>query len=111
MLRSYKFRLYTTAIQDVALTGMLGAFCDLYNAGLQQRIEAYQRRDVSLRYSEHSPDSLDTGRRLMPCQLVGIGDRRGTSADGGRLRSASEDRNRASVLAVAGMASRPSARH
>lgn len=29
---------------------MLGAFCDLYNAGLQQRIEAYQRRGITLRY-------------------------------------------------------------
>ena len=30
-----------TSAQELALTDMLGAFCDLYNAGLQQRIEAY----------------------------------------------------------------------
>jgi putative transposase len=41
MLRSYKYRLYPTRSQAVALNGMLGAFCELYNAGLQQRIEAY----------------------------------------------------------------------
>jgi len=33
-----------------ALTDMLADFCDLYNGGLQQRIEAYQRRGVSLSY-------------------------------------------------------------
>ena len=56
MLRSYKYRLYTTAAQEIALTGMLGAFCDLYNACLQQRIEAYQRRGISLRYGNQSAE-------------------------------------------------------
>jgi putative transposase len=50
MLRSYKFRLFTTAAQEAALANMLGAFCNLYNAALQQRIEAYRRRGISLRY-------------------------------------------------------------
>ena len=31
-LLSYKFRLYPNRVQVDALTGMLGAFCDLYNA-------------------------------------------------------------------------------
>jgi putative transposase len=56
MMRSYKFRLFTTAMQNDALTGMLGAFCDLYNAGLQQRIEAYQRRGISLRYGNQASE-------------------------------------------------------
>jgi putative transposase len=56
MLRSYKFRLYTTAAQEAALAGMLGAFCDLYNACLQQRIEAYQRRDIGLRYGNQAAE-------------------------------------------------------
>lgn len=56
MLRSYKFRLYTTTAQETALTGMLGAFCDLYNACLQQRIEAYQRRDIGLRYGNQAAE-------------------------------------------------------
>lgn len=56
MLRSYKFRLFTSAAQNEALTGMLGAFCDLYNAALQQRIEAYQRRGVSLRYGNQAAE-------------------------------------------------------
>jgi hypothetical protein len=44
MILSYRYRLFTTAAQEAALTDMLGAFCDLYNAGLQQRIEAYRRQ-------------------------------------------------------------------
>lgn len=56
MLRSYKFRLYITTAQETALTGMLGAFCDLYNACLQQRIEAYQRRDIGLRYGNQAAE-------------------------------------------------------
>jgi putative transposase len=56
MLRSYKFLIRPNAAQDIALTGMLGAFCDLYNAGLQQRIEAYQRRGISLRYGNQSAE-------------------------------------------------------
>lgn len=54
MVLSYKFRLFTTSVQEAALTEMLGAFCDLYNAGLQQRIEAYRRCGISLRYGNQA---------------------------------------------------------
>lgn len=54
MILSYRFRLFTTEAQQAALPDMLGAFCDLYNAGLQQRIEAYQRRGISLRYGNQA---------------------------------------------------------
>ena len=53
-LLSYKFRLYPSRAQADALTSMLGAFCDLYNAGLQQRIEAYRRRELRLRYLDQA---------------------------------------------------------
>jgi|tagenome__1003787_1003787.scaffolds.fasta_scaffold20982836_1 putative transposase len=53
-LLSYTFRLYPNRAQADALTGMLGAFCDLYNAGLQQRIEAYRRCGLSLRYLDQA---------------------------------------------------------
>lgn len=56
MILSYKYRLFTSAAQEAALTDMLGAFCDLYNAGLQQRIEAYQRRGISLRYGNQAAE-------------------------------------------------------
>lgn len=50
MLRSFKYRLYPNRQQQEQLTAMLGAFCDLYNAGLQQRIEAYRRQGLTLGY-------------------------------------------------------------
>jgi putative transposase len=56
MLLSYKYRLFTTSAQETALTTMLGAFADLYNACLQQRIEAYQRRGISLRYGNQAAE-------------------------------------------------------
>ena len=40
MLLSYKHRVRPNRAQAVALDGMLNAFRDLFNAGLQQRIEA-----------------------------------------------------------------------
>ena len=54
MLRSYKYRIRPSTAQEAALNGLLGAFCDLYNACLQQRIEAYQRRGISLRYGNQA---------------------------------------------------------
>lgn len=50
MFLTYRYRLYPTRMQVIALEGMLGAFCDLYNAALQQRIEAYRRRGRLLNY-------------------------------------------------------------
>jgi putative transposase len=45
---SYKYRIEPNRTQAVALGEMLGDFCQLYNAALEQRIAAYQRRGVSL---------------------------------------------------------------
>lgn len=45
---SYKYRLYPNRAQVVSLTDMLGSFCDLYNACLQQRVEAYRRQGKTL---------------------------------------------------------------
>lgn len=56
MVLSFKYRLFITATQEDALTEMLGAFCDLYNAGLQQRIEAYRRQGISLRYGNQAAE-------------------------------------------------------
>ena len=54
--RSYTYRLYPSKAQSVVLTEMLGAFCDLYNAALQQRIEAYQRQHKMLRYLDQASE-------------------------------------------------------
>lgn len=50
MILSYKYRINPTPAQKNALGEMLRDFCELYNAGLQQRIEAYRRRGVSINY-------------------------------------------------------------
>src|SRR3954453_5320460 len=54
MIFAYKFRVRPNRTQDAALGSMLDAFRDLYNAGLQQRIEAYRRRGTSLRYLDQA---------------------------------------------------------
>src|SRR5919205_23829 len=54
MRLSYKYRLYPNRAQIRALEAMLGAFCELYNAGSQQRIEAYRRRSKTLRYADQA---------------------------------------------------------
>ncbi len=56
MLLSYKYRLYPSRVQVAALETMLGAFCDLYNAALQQRIEAYRRQGKILRYVDQASE-------------------------------------------------------
>ena len=56
MLRSFKYRLFPNPTQAAGLTDMLGSFCDLYNACLQQRIEAYQRRGKSLDYIDQATE-------------------------------------------------------
>jgi putative transposase len=54
MLCSFKYRLFPNPTQAAGLTAMLGSFCDLYNACLQQRIEAYQRRGRTLGYIDQA---------------------------------------------------------
>ena len=53
---TYKYRLFPNSTQAVALTDMLGSFCDLYNACLQQRIEAYRRQGRTLSYSDQASE-------------------------------------------------------
>ncbi|MGU3660909.1 RNA-guided endonuclease InsQ/TnpB family protein [Methylobacterium fujisawaense] len=62
-IRSYKYRLRPSAAQATALDAMLADFCGLYNAGLQQRIEAYRRRKLSLRYAHQAGE-------LKACRLA-----------------------------------------
>src|SRR4051812_9952555 len=48
-IRSFKYRVRPNKAQASLLDEMLLDFCGLYNAGLQQRIEAYRRRGKTLR--------------------------------------------------------------
>ena len=54
MLRSFEYRLFPDSAQAAGLTDMLGSFCDLYNACLQQRIEAYRRQGRTLGYVDQA---------------------------------------------------------
>jgi hypothetical protein len=42
VILSYKYRIEPNRAQATALDAMLGDFCGLYNAGLEQRISAYR---------------------------------------------------------------------
>jgi putative transposase len=54
MVRTFKYRLYPTAEQERVLSGTLEGLRSLYNAGLQQRREAYSRQGKFLsRYDQH----------------------------------------------------------
>jgi putative transposase len=48
MILSYKYRIEPNQTQAAALDDMLRDFCQLYNAGLEQRIEAYRRQALVL---------------------------------------------------------------
>lgn len=65
MIRSYRYRLSPTKSQRDSLAVMLGDFCSLYNAGLEQRIDAWRRRRVSLTYKMQA-DELKAVRVAAP---------------------------------------------
>jgi putative transposase len=62
---SDKYRIEPNKAQAGALGDMLRDFCGLYNAGLQQRIEAYQRRGISVNYAMQA-DELKAVRLAAP---------------------------------------------
>jgi putative transposase len=52
--RAYKFRLRPTARQHVALSQCLASHRELYNAGLQERRDAWQLRKIAVFYGDQS---------------------------------------------------------
>ena len=54
MRKTYKYRLFPTDAQHRALDAQLGEACRLYNAALQERRDAYQKRGVSLNYYDQA---------------------------------------------------------
>lgn len=65
----YSFRLYPTSRQRDQLTAMLAAHCELYNAALEERREAWRRSRVTVRYADQS-GQLKAVRRLRADQAV-----------------------------------------
>lgn len=56
VIRSYKFRIRPNKEQTKALDTFMGDCCALYNACLEQRIDAYRRRNLSIRFANQSAE-------------------------------------------------------
>jgi putative transposase len=54
MRRAYKLRAYPTGAQEGRAVRLLRDHCDLYNAALQERREAWRMRRVSISYGDQS---------------------------------------------------------
>ena len=50
--RRITFKIYPSAKQEMLLWQMRDAHCDLYNAALQERVEAYQKKGISIKKSD-----------------------------------------------------------
>jgi hypothetical protein len=86
MLRSFKHRLFPNPAQAAGLTDMLGSFCDLYNACLQQRIEAYRRQG-------RSPDCVGDYSRPWRTELPRFATRRSCFRPATRLDPQADTRS------------------
>lgn len=51
MIRTFRYPLRPTAAQETTLRAWLGQCCDLYNAALQERRDAWRRQKVSIGYN------------------------------------------------------------
>lgn len=51
---SFKYRIEPSRTQRAALVAMLGDFCDLYNAALEERIDAYRKCGISVSFKMQS---------------------------------------------------------
>jgi putative transposase len=60
--RSYKFRAYPTARQEIRARQLLADHCDLYNAALQERRDAYRHSQTKIRYGDQSAQLKDIRR-------------------------------------------------
>jgi putative transposase len=65
MRKAYVYRLYPTTSQIQAMTGQLSLACELYNACLEERGEAYRRVGKSLSYLDQA-NQLKEIRRIRP---------------------------------------------
>jgi putative transposase len=56
LVRTYRYRLYPTRAQAVALNAQLAACCDLYNAALEHRRTLWREHGVSVSYGDQSAE-------------------------------------------------------
>lgn len=59
MKRAYKFRAYPTRPQQCRAVRLLADHCDLYNAALEERREAWRRHKASITYVTQSAQLKD----------------------------------------------------
>ena len=52
--KTYKYRLFPSRAQTTHMSGTLALLCELYNAGLQERRDAYRLERKSVRYIEQA---------------------------------------------------------
>jgi putative transposase len=57
--RAFKFRVYPTRPQEHRAVRLLADHCDLYNAALEERREAWRMRRASVSYSMQSAQLKD----------------------------------------------------
>ncbi len=55
-IRNIEFRLYPTKSQEHTLVGWLGLHCELYNAAIQERRDAYRKCGLSISYNQQQND-------------------------------------------------------
>jgi putative transposase len=60
--RTYRYRIYPTVRQRLALEGQLSFACELYNAALEQRRIAWRSRHLSIGYVAQCRDLTDVRR-------------------------------------------------
>jgi putative transposase len=60
--RAFKFRAYPTRPQEVRAARLLADHCDLYNAALEERREAWRMRRTSVSYGVQSAQLKDIRR-------------------------------------------------
>src|SRR5262245_48866490 len=55
MVRVFRYRLYPTRAQAEAIDWTLARLCELYNAALEERRDAYRKRGITLSaYAQHA---------------------------------------------------------
>lgn len=62
MRRAFKFRAYPTRPQEARAVRLLADHCDLYNAALEERREAWRMHRVSISYGMQSAQLKDIRR-------------------------------------------------
>jgi putative transposase len=62
MKRAFKFRAYPTRPQEIRAVQLLADHCDLYNAALEERREAWRMREATVTYGMQSAQLKDIRR-------------------------------------------------